>query len=154
MLAEAVGEAPLADQLRTRFLAPLGLDHTCYQPEDERRRTVAHGYRFASAEPTAPAIDLSDGTRGRAVHLGRDRRRRAPAAIAATPRDLARWARALYGGEVLDAGIPRGDGRTSRRTAAAQAGDPVRLGVQAVEIDGRPTLGHSGRLLGFRSAVR
>ena len=41
---------------------------------------------------------------------------------------------------------------------AATAGYPPRvpygLGVQAFPIDGRPTVGHSGRLLGFRSAVR
>ena len=37
---------------------------------------------------------------------------------------------------------------------SSTAGRPLRLGVQAVEIDGLTTLGHSGRLLGFRSAVR
>jgi CubicO group peptidase (beta-lactamase class C family) len=28
------------------------------------------------------------------------------------------------------------------------------LGVQVATLDGRPTLGHSGRLVGFRSVVR
>jgi CubicO group peptidase (beta-lactamase class C family) len=31
---------------------------------------------------------------------------------------------------------------------------PYGLGVQRVDIDGADSLGHSGRLLGFRSAVR
>ena len=31
---------------------------------------------------------------------------------------------------------------------------PYGLGVQSMDIDGAPSLGHSGRLLGFRSAVR
>ena len=31
---------------------------------------------------------------------------------------------------------------------------PYGLGVQAATVDGRPTLGHSGRLLGSRSVVR
>jgi CubicO group peptidase (beta-lactamase class C family) len=31
---------------------------------------------------------------------------------------------------------------------------PYGLGVQRMDIDGAPSLGHSGRLLGFRSAVR
>jgi hypothetical protein len=31
---------------------------------------------------------------------------------------------------------------------------PYGLGVQAFSIDGRPTVGHSGTLLGYRAAVR
>ena len=31
---------------------------------------------------------------------------------------------------------------------------PYGLGVQAFSIDGRATVGHSGRLLGFRAAMR
>jgi hypothetical protein len=31
---------------------------------------------------------------------------------------------------------------------------PYGLGVQRLELDGSSTLGHSGRLLGFRSVVR
>ena len=40
--------------------------------------------------------------------------------------------------------------RTARYTPAI----PYGLGVQAVTIDGHPTLGHSGRFLGSRAAVR
>jgi CubicO group peptidase (beta-lactamase class C family) len=39
-------------------------------------------------------------------------------------------------------------------TERYRPGLPYGLGVQAVEIGGRSTLGHSGRLLGFRSVVR
>ena len=39
-------------------------------------------------------------------------------------------------------------------TAAKHASIPYGLGLQAVEFDGHPTLGHSGRLLGFRAVVR
>jgi CubicO group peptidase (beta-lactamase class C family) len=39
-------------------------------------------------------------------------------------------------------------------TATAHATIPYGLGVQALTIAGHRTLGHSGRLLGFRSAVR
>ena len=31
---------------------------------------------------------------------------------------------------------------------------PYGLGVQVVDIDGQPSYGHSGRLLGFRSVMR
>jgi CubicO group peptidase (beta-lactamase class C family) len=73
--------------------------------------------------------------------------------FASNARDLAVWAHALYGGEVL-----RPEYLTAmvdvRRSAAAKSAIPYGYGVQALEIDGRPTVGHSGRLLGFRSAVR
>lgn len=152
MLAEAVGEEPLADQVRTRFLEPLGLEHTWYQPEDEAPNDVAHGYRFASSSTAAPAIDLSDGTplvpfTSVVTAAG------AAGGFASTARDLARWAHYLYGGEVL---------RPEYLTAMVDVGTatalkssiPYGYGTQVVEIDGLTTLGHSGRLLGFRSAVR
>ena len=63
MLAERVGGAPLADQVRARFLEPLGLRHTWYQPTEEASTDGAHGYRFASGAKDAPPIDLSDGSR-------------------------------------------------------------------------------------------
>jgi hypothetical protein len=39
-------------------------------------------------------------------------------------------------------------------TAPYQPRVPYGLGVQSFPIDGRPTVGHSGTLLGFRAAVR
>ena len=152
MLAEAVGQAPLAEQVRARFLGPLGLEHTWYQPEDAAPPDVAHGYRFESPSTAAPAIDLSDGTplvpfTSVVTAAG------GAGGFASTARDLAHWAHFLYGGEVLrpefltamvDAGA----------TTALKSAIPYGYGTQVVEIDGLTTLGHSGRLLGFRSALR
>ena len=79
----------------------------------------------------------------------------AAGSIASTPSDLVRWARALYGGDVLDTATARDHGRRRRScTADEEATVPYGLGVQAVTFDGHPTLGHSGRLLGFRAVVR
>jgi D-alanyl-D-alanine carboxypeptidase len=152
MLAEVVGEASLADQVRTRFLRPLDLDHTWYQPEEKAPVNVAHGYRFASAARTAPAIDLSDGTRlvpftSVVTAAG------GAGGFAASANDLAHWAQALFGGDVLapeylDAMVDVAG------TAPFKSAIPYGYGVQVIEIDGRRTVGHSGRLLGFRSAVR
>jgi D-alanyl-D-alanine carboxypeptidase len=152
MIAEAVVKEPLADQVRTRFLEPLGLDHTWYQPEDDAPPDVAHGYRFASASTAAPAIDLSDGTplvpfTSVVTAAG------GAGGFASTARDLARWAHYLYGGEVLRpeylAAMVDSGATTALRSAI-----PYGYGTQVVEIDGLKTVGHSGRLLGFRSAVR
>ena len=152
LLAETVMKEPLAEQVRTRFLEPLGLDHTWYQPEDKAPPDVAHGYRFASASTAAPAIDLSDGTplvpfTSVVTAAG------AAGGFASSARDLARWAHYLYGGEVLrpEYLTAMTDAAT---TTALRSSIPYGYGTQVVEIDGLRTLGHSGRLLGFRSAVR
>jgi D-alanyl-D-alanine carboxypeptidase len=152
MLAEAIGQAPLADQVRTRFLEPLHLDHTWYQPEDDAPADVAHGYRFASTAKAAPAIDLSDGTplvpfTSVVTAAG------GAGGFAANARDLAHWAQALYGGDVL-APQYRAAMTNITATSAVKAAIPYGYGVQVLEIDGRPTVGHSGRLLGFRAALR
>ncbi len=152
MLAEAVGKAPLADQVRARFLLPLDLGRTWYQPEERALKDVAHGYRFASAGRTAKAIDLSDGT-ARVPFTSVVTAAGAAGGFASNARDLAMWAHALYGGEVLAPAYLKAMVDV-RRTAAAKSAIPYGYGVQALEIDGRPSVGHSGRLLGFRSAVR
>jgi D-alanyl-D-alanine carboxypeptidase len=153
LLAEEVGGAPLGEQIRTRFLDPLGLQHTWYQPSEAPTSDVAHGYRFTSAAKDATPIDLSDGTRlvpftSVVTAAG------GAGGFASSSSDLARWARALYAGRVLSpASVDSLVGDISR-TAPYKPRVPYGLGVQRLVIDGAPSLGHSGRLLGFRSAVR
>jgi len=152
MIAEAAGKKPLADQVRQRFLAPLGLDHTWYQPEDPPPTDVAHGYRFTSTSTAAPAIDLTDGTplvpfTSVVTAAG------GAGGFASTARDLAHWAQALYGGQVLRPEYLAAMEDPST-TAALKSSIPYGYGTQVVEIDGLRTYGHSGRLLGFRSAMR
>jgi D-alanyl-D-alanine carboxypeptidase len=153
MLAEAVAGETVAHQLHARFLAPLGLDHTSYQSVEAPLGPVAHSYRFTGTNPKLPAIDISDGTKvvpftSVVTAAG------AAGSIATTSGDLARWGRALYQGTALD--------RASRIAMVADALQvaPYRpavsygLGVQVVQINGHVTLGHSGRFLGARAAVR
>jgi CubicO group peptidase (beta-lactamase class C family) len=74
--------------------------------------------------------------------------------LAGTSADIAHWARALYGGDVLG---PIGTGillSDFTKTRGYLPGVSYGFGVQALSIDGHPSLGHSGRLLGFRGAVR
>ncbi len=153
LLAEAVDGAPVAAQLRQRFLTPLGLDHTYYQFVEAARGPTAHDYRFNGPKTTLPAIDLSDGTpvvpfTSVVTAAG------AAGSIATTSADLARWAQALYGGSAVDA--------TSRaemvgdivRTAGYKPAAAYGLGVQLVQVAGHPALGHSGRFLGAQAIVR
>jgi D-alanyl-D-alanine carboxypeptidase len=153
MLAERVGEAPLGEQIRTRFLEPLGLRHTWYQPTEAPTSDVAHGYRFESTAKGARPIDLSDGSplmpfTSVVTAAG------GAGGLASNTTDLARWARALYAGGVLSTESIDAILGDIGRTEPYKPRVPYGLGVQRLVIDGVPSLGHSGRLLGFRSAVR
>jgi D-alanyl-D-alanine carboxypeptidase len=153
LIAEKVGGAPVAEQLRERFLGPLGLDDTWYQSAERARAPVAHAYRLTGKKPTLRAIDLSDGT-AIAPFTSVVTASGAAGSMASTAEDLAHWVGALYGGDVLDAAT-RAE-LTSDMEVTLRYHPPASygLGVQALEIDGRRTLGHSGRFLGARAAAR
>jgi CubicO group peptidase (beta-lactamase class C family) len=74
--------------------------------------------------------------------------------IASTSVDLVTWVRHLYGGRALTAAGRAAMVEDIATTAKFKPSTPYGLGVQAPTIDGRPTLGHSGRLLGSRGVVR
>lgn len=152
LLAETVGGAPLGEQYRGRFFDPLGLGHTWFQADETPPPFVAHGYRFDAAAPDARPIDLGDGTTivpftSVVTAAG------GAGGIAASASDLARWARALYGGDVLTPEA-RAALVDPSATSRFRPSVPYGLGAQVIDIDGRRTYGHSGRLLGFRSAFR
>lgn len=153
LIAERVAGVSVARQLRERYLDPLGLTETFYEVAEKPRAEVAHGYRFAGSKKTLPPIDLSDGTgvtpfRSVVTAAG------AAGSIASTSFDVARWAHAVYTGEVLDPPsleVMIGDAAT---IAPLKPRVPYGLGVQEVAINGLRTLGHSGRLLGSQGVVR
>jgi D-alanyl-D-alanine carboxypeptidase len=153
LLAESIEGAPLAEQLRTRFLVPLGLDHTHYQGVEAPLGPVARAYRFDGPGLRLKPIPLTDGT---AVVPFTSVVTAAGSAgsIASTAEDLVTWARALYGGSVLTPESLAAMVTDAQATAQFKPSILYGLGVQAATIDGRPTLGHSGRLLGSRSVVR
>lgn len=153
IIAERLTGTDLATALRTRFLRPLDLDHTWVQAVEAPPVPTAHGYRFTGSAPSLQPIDLSDGSpmmpfTSVVTAAG------GAGSMAGTSADAARWARLLYRGDVL-----------GRDAVALMVGDveavagyrppvPYGLGVQAFVIAGRQTLGHSGRFLGFRGAMR
>ena len=137
MLAERLGEAPLGDQIRTRFLEPLGLRHTWYQPTEIPTSAVARGYRFESTAKGARPIDLSDGSAfmpftSVVTAAG------GAGGLASNSSDLARWARALYGGSVLHPDSVDAILGDINRTATYKPRVPYGLGVQRLDIDGAP----------------
>jgi D-alanyl-D-alanine carboxypeptidase len=153
LIAERVAGVPLAKALEDRFFGPLGLEHTWYQAVAKPRAPIAHGYRFASSRRDSPPIDLSDGSPV-APFTSVVSAAGGAGSIAATSSDLAKWARLLYTGKVLGPEMTAEMLNGVAATASYAPRVPYGLGVQAFPIDGRLALGHSGRLLGFRAAVR
>jgi D-alanyl-D-alanine carboxypeptidase len=153
LIAERVTGVSLATALRERFFDPLGLERTWYQVAEDPRGRIAHGYRFADASKKSPPIDLSDGSVV-APFTSVVTAAAGAGSIAATSGDLARWARLLYDGDVLGPATTTAMLDGVAATAGYNPRVPYGLGVQAFPIEGRLSIGHSGRLLGFRSAVR
>jgi D-alanyl-D-alanine carboxypeptidase len=153
LIAERVTGRDLADELRDRFLEPLGLETAFYQAAEKARGPLAHGYRLTGSGASTRAVDLSDGTGVvpfRSVVTAAD----AAGAIAASSMDVARWARALYTGQAIDAESVSLMLSGVAHVAPYRPRVPYGLGVQAVVVDDWLTFGHSGRFLGFRSVMR
>jgi len=153
LIAERATGKPLATLVRERLLDPLGLAATWYQAGESAKAPLADGYRVTSTKPTARPKDLADGS-GVAPFRSVVTAAGGAGSLAGTSADIAHWARALYGGDVLG---PIGTGillSDFTKTRGYLPGVSYGFGVQALSIDGHPSLGHSGRLLGFRGAVR
>ncbi|GAC1667262.1 MAG: serine hydrolase domain-containing protein [Candidatus Limnocylindrales bacterium] len=153
LIAERLTGQSLADAIRTRLLDPSGLDATWFQAEEPARARLADGYWFRGTAATVSPIDLADGS-GIAPFRSVVTAAAGAGSMAGTSGDLARWARALYSGRVLG---PTGTAILLSgfvKTSGYVPGVAYGYGVQALSIAGHPSLGHSGRLLGFQSAVR
>jgi len=154
LVAEHAGGAAWAEQLQREFFVPLGLAGTYVQGAATPVVPPAHANAmFVGSGGRILPRDLSDGTSfvpftavaTAAFSAG---------SIASTSGDLARWARALYSGELLtpasQAAMLTFDPNIQRYAALAYG-----LGVSRVTIDGRFTaIGHTGALAGTRAAIR
>ena len=95
-----------------RLLEPLGLGATWYQAgEIGRRRRSPTATGSASTKPTARPTDLADGS-GVAPFRSVVTAAGGAGSLAGTSADIAHWARALYGGDVLG---PVGTGDPAQR---------------------------------------
>ena len=154
LVAERAGGAPWAEQVRSDFFVPLGLTSTYVQGVGTPAVPPAHANEmFVGFAGRILPRDVSDGstiTPFTAVTTAAF----SAGSIASTTGDLARWARALYGGDVLApaslAQMLTFDPEIIRYAALAYG-----LGVSRVKIDGRfVAVGHTGALAGTRAAIR
>lgn len=153
LIVEAVTGRTLAEEYRTRFFEPLALRTATYQGAEPPVAELPTAYRYSSGRLDATPLDVTDGSPIRpftAITTAAG----AAGSIAASARDLARWARALYGGHVIPADLVELMVRDADVTLTLDPPYPYGLGVQVFTIDGRLSYGHSGRLVGARSVVR
>lgn len=152
-IAEQLTGRTLAEEYRARFFGPLGLSTASYQGAEPPAAELPTAYRYSSGRPDATPTDVTDGTAIRpftAILTAAG----AAGSVAASARDLARWARALYGGYVVAPDLVDLMVGDAAVTATLDPPYPYGLGVQVFTIGGRVTYGHSGRLVGARSVVR
>ncbi len=146
MILERIAGRSCYDEIQRRFLGPLGLRDTV--PSVGRRLPgLVQGYAGEGnpfGQRDAMLVDgqlpFDAGFEG------------AGGGFASTASDLARWAKALYEGEVLDgAGVDVLDGEP-----APPLGQGVRYGLGAMIDDSElgARVGHSGLFPGYMSAMR
>ncbi len=147
LIDERASGSSLADLLRLEFVIPYGLDAIVLQSEAPPDGSLAHGY-LAAADPGGEFVDVT----GRADLLpypSLATAAGAAGAVASDAQDVARWAGALFGGQVLDTGTLH-----EMVTFLPTRPDPrggYGLGVEPFQLDGRTAWGHRGHLAGFWS---
>jgi D-alanyl-D-alanine carboxypeptidase len=152
LVAEKVGGASWDVLLRRELIDPLGLDSTYVQEAEDSAVAPARAYRMIAGNRGATPQARTDGTNvvpftSVVTAAG------SAGAIASTTQDLARWARALYGGKVLSAAARR-QLFTFVRAYSYGTITSYGLGVSRVRFQGRIAYGHTGALTGTRAAIR
>ncbi len=142
----------VAAELRRRFVDRLGLTRTFMQGVEARRGTVATAYVQRGWGTSLRWVNQSDGT-PIAPFTSVTTAAGNAGAVAASSRDLAVWARALYGGTILE---PASLAAMEDVSHSISVGATRRYGLGFMEewLGGRRTFGHSGRLIGSRSSIR
>jgi D-alanyl-D-alanine carboxypeptidase len=140
-VAEAVEGKPIHKQLRQRFLEPLGMDHTVYQPAETPAGDAAHGHWNYGTGYTDHTGDSTIVPFMAAVTVAD-----AAGAMASTAHDLAIWADALWGGKILAADS------LAQMTTFLQPGF-YGLGTNVALFAGNRGHGHRGGIRGYESSV-
>ena len=153
LIAERLTGRTLAQEYRARFFDPLGMRSSFYQVAEPPTALMPTAYQYSSVKLNAVPADVTDGT-GVRPFTAITTAAGAAGSVAASAPDLARWAVSLYGGDVLEPAALDAMLADAITTSTLKPGLPYGLGVQEFVIDGQLSYGHSGRLVGARSAMR
>ena len=153
LIVERLTARTLAQEYRARFFDPLGMRNSFYQVAETPTAQMPTAYQYSSVKLNAVPADVTDGT-GVRPFTSITTAAGAAGSVAASAPDLARWAVSLYDGSVLEPATLQAMLADAASTSTLKPGYPYGLGVQEFVIDGRLSYGHSGRLVGARSAMR
>jgi D-alanyl-D-alanine carboxypeptidase len=166
MIAEKAGGKPYKELLEEKLFAPAKLRDTHYQPTAYPPEIIA---RMASGYFNNPDCGLYEpGCKQSALAplIGRDMRKAdvswaaAAGGIVSTPRDLARWIRAVFAGEVLPpkqlkAFLSLVSTKTGKPIAKVTEDDPRGFSLGLTRVF-KPEVGalwfYEGETLGYRAA--
>lgn len=153
-LVSAITGHPLAQELRTRLLDPLGLTTAYYQAVEAPKEAGVTAYALLPvagggyrAKPVA-ANSAVMPFRSVVTAAG------GAGSLAATALDVARWMHAWAGGLVLSPDMQAQMLADVARTVKLRARIPYGLGIQRVTLLGYTAYGHSGQYIGIRNVVR
>jgi D-alanyl-D-alanine carboxypeptidase len=139
MIIEAETGEPAAAAIRSRLLDPLSLQHTFLDGDEPMQGALAHGFDRNGEDVTFALHPSAAWTAG---------------AVAATAGDLAEWALALYGGDVVAPAL-RDDMLDLIDVSQLIPGASYGLGVTVFDasVVGTPLIGHGGAIPGFFSEM-
>jgi D-alanyl-D-alanine carboxypeptidase len=153
-LVSTITGHPLAQEVRTRLLDPLGLTTAYYQAVEAPKEAGTSAYvlvPLANGKYRAkPVVAKSAVMPFQSVVTAAG----GAGSIAATALDTARWMRAWAGGQVLSPDMQAQMLADVARTVKLHATIPYGLGIQRVTLAGHTAYGHSGRYIGIRNVVR
>ncbi len=130
-----------AQEIRRRFLEPLGLTDTFFQGQEAIKRVPAEGYWWTGNgyERFADGSRLRPNTSAATVAS-------AAGAMLSSVRDISDWQEALLGGELLSE-------RSMQLMLTFPKSSGYGLGMRRAWLDGKPGVGHGGSLRGFVSIM-
>jgi len=148
VIEKATGK-PLANLVRSELLTPLGLGHTFYQVTETPTGPEAHGYLKPVSSPHDDSAGSMIPFTAEVTAAG------AAGAYVSNASDLARWATALYGGNVLDLATLASMTDISQTLSFARKpfGSGYGFGFEETTLAGQVAWGHRGHLDGFWSAM-
>ncbi|MEP7360147.1 MAG: serine hydrolase domain-containing protein [Chloroflexota bacterium] len=146
LVIEAQTGKPFGTVLRQRFLDPLSLNATYFQGDGPPPANSARGYRAPNGEVSA----IDDGSDYRPTESEGTVIWAAGGIVASAP-DIARWGRALYGGQVVSADALAQ--MTDFVFEPGAEGGYYGLGTRQRSLHGINMEGHTGTLRAFNAAM-
>lgn len=146
LLGEVVKQVtgrPVSREIRERLLDPLELTRTSYQPDERTPSNGAHGHLWGGG---ATFYDQTEGDRW-LPNMSAASIAGASGAMVSSADDLARWAMALYGSDIV---LPE---ELREAMMDVRPKDKYGLGTRMRIFDGRRGFGHGGSLRGYEDQV-